>query len=559
MTTISSYDMQQLIAKRFTPSMESEQEIEIETEQVIINQTLEIGDMAEDVSADVAETNDALDKSESVEQVTESLESLIVTMESSLLAGGFDVTNATLANIALESITRRFDLPVDELSFGLEEVATDGEAETKSVIGKAKGMLGALKDNTAALISKMYLHATAALGSTSALSDRILASTSKIRAAIDMENPGTTILPLNQKAGAKISTRYVPLKPEEYLKELKRSLDKYNEVVKIYSDNRLLESFVQDIITSLGKSDAQPKSRRAILSAVKNMNQGMSKPVSIAPGVVAYASEPYLGNVCIVSKKPDPKHMVEMFNESLTTKKVSQEGVGRYVGSAILQGAGAMLFYTGQLGMFLGTAGAIVATGVPLTMLAFSMAVIGYYGTRKGVDVMKKGFDTHDEEIQKAVSAFKNTISKNAQEVSDMCTEFTLSKQNDISMESEKTFDVQALNPKQILQALALIDNTAATSRNMKQSLAGRKALIKQIDGLTKEIAKAEGNNSAMTKAASTFVKKYLKQTIKFEMDMTKYGLDTMRGALNYISLCNSKMVRDVIAEMNLEAQNKAS
>lgn len=557
MTKLTSYDLQQAISKKFVPSLESEQEIEIETDEVIINQTLEIDTTDEDLAESINSVNQNDSDVEAVDQASESLESLIIAMESSVLTGGFDVGKAQLANITLESISRRFDLPHDTLSFGLEATETDGEAETKSTIGKAKNMLTALKDSTGELISKMYMHAAAALGNTSALSDRILSNTAKIRSAIDMENKGDTVLTLKPRAGARLSINGTPLKPEEYLKELKRSLDKYNEVVKAYSDNQMLEKFVQDVISSIGKTEATPKSKSAIVSAVKNINQGITKPVKVSDGVVAYASEPYLGNYCIVSKKPDAKEMVKMFNESLTEKTVSQEGIGEYAGSMALQGAGAMLFYGSQLGFFIGTVGIATATGVPLTMLAISMAVVSYYGTRKGVDLMKQGFDGRSKEVQKAVEAFRSKLNTTTDEASTLSTEFSLSKRSDISMEASKSFDVQALNPKQIQQALALIDNTAMTSRNLKKSLASRKALIKQVDSLMKEVVKAEGTNNAMSKAAATFVKKFLKQSIKFETDITKYGIDTMRASINYIGLSNSKLVRDVIASMNMEEEGK--
>ena len=104
MTKLTSYDLQQVISKKFVPSFESEQEIEIETDEVVINQIQttdsEIEELAEE-SAIVTETSDNLDD---VDNTTETLESLIYSMESSILTGGFDVRNAQIANIALESI-----------------------------------------------------------------------------------------------------------------------------------------------------------------------------------------------------------------------------------------------------------------------------------------------------------------------------------------------------------------------------------------------------------------------------------------------------------------------
>lgn len=557
MTTITDYDLQQKISRRFVPSLESEQEIEIETDEVTINQTLHIDGDIEDTLESVKDVDQSIENLDDVDQATETLESLLVAMESSILKGGFDVDNAKLANITLESISMRFDLDPQCLNFGLEEVTADGEAETKSTIGKAKEMLTALKDNTAALIAKMYMHAAAALGNVQAMSDKILSHTSKIRDAIDMENPGTTILPLKASRARYLTINGTPLNPDDYVKEVKRSLDKYNEVVKIYSDTSLVEGFANDVITAMGKSDASPKAKGIILSAVRNLSNGITKPVKLGDGVVAFSSEPYLGNFCIVAKKPDPKSIINMLNEQLATKTVSQEGVGAYLGHAAVQGMGAVMYTVGQIGFIGGSIGALVVGGIPLTMLAISIAVAGYYGSRKGVDLLKSGFDGRSEEIKKAIAKFQGTIASTAKEASEVSTAFSFSSQDGISMEASKEYNVQALNPVQIKQVLALIDNTAMTTRNMKKSLDTRRGAMKQIHDLSKEIAKVEGNNNALSKAAASFVKQYIKQSVKFEMDMTNYGVKVMREAVNYIGLSNSKMIRDVITQMDLEAEAK--
>ena len=551
MTTLTSYDLQNTLQKKFIPSLESEQEIEIETEEVIINQNLQINTTDDELAESITDTNQSIDNLSAVDQATETLESLIVAMESSVLTGGFDVAQARLANITLESVATRFDLEPSILNFGLEEVGDDGEKETKSTIGKAKEMISALKDNTAALLNKIYTGAAAALGNNTATSEVILSNISKIRSSVDQENKGDTILPLKAKAARRLTIDGNPLKPDEYVKELSRALSKYNEVVKQYSDGVVLQGFVNDVISGMGKSDAKPQAKSAILSAVKNIQMGIDKPIKMGAGVVAYSSKPYLGNVCIVSKKPDAKAIVAMLNESLDKSTVSQEGVGTYAGHVFIQGVGAMLYTVGQIGFIGGSALSLMVAGIPMTMLSIAVAVVGYYGSRKGVELLKSGFDGRSEEIKKAIAGFKTSATAKAHEASDAATEFTIVSSTTSSMEANSDVNVQALNPKQIQQVLSLLENTANTTRNMKKSLAVRKALIKQVNAISTEIAKTEGNNNALSKAAAAFVKSYLKQTIKFEMDMTTYGVKTMKAAINYIGLSNSKLVRDVIAEMN--------
>ena len=113
MTQINAYDLTCIIGNHFKPSMESEQEIEISTDTVVINQELKVADEVQSVAGDTAAMVETDGQLEDVEEAEASLEALIASMESSILRGGFDRTNASLANITLESIARRFDFDAE--------------------------------------------------------------------------------------------------------------------------------------------------------------------------------------------------------------------------------------------------------------------------------------------------------------------------------------------------------------------------------------------------------------------------------------------------------------
>ena len=110
MTHMNSYDLQRIVAKKFVPSMESEQEIEIQTDEVVINQITTIDSEIEEIAEDTAKVIDASEKHDDIENTEATLEALIASMESSILTGGYDVRSAGIANIALESIANKYNV-----------------------------------------------------------------------------------------------------------------------------------------------------------------------------------------------------------------------------------------------------------------------------------------------------------------------------------------------------------------------------------------------------------------------------------------------------------------
>ena len=249
---LSAYDLEQALAKKFTVSMESEQEIEIQAEEVIINSDATVDGDIEELAEDVGVVEETSENLVQVEEATETLESLIATMESRLLTGGFDKTNAQLANISLESITARFGLESTILSFGMEAVEDDAEGETKSTIDKAKQMLGALKSNSGALLNKMYSAAASALGNVAAISAKLIAKAGSLKSNISADNKGGNPVKLSRGVKRKLTVDgKTALDPNTYVKELKRLTDKYNSVVKVYADTSMLEGFVSDIVKGM--------------------------------------------------------------------------------------------------------------------------------------------------------------------------------------------------------------------------------------------------------------------------------------------------------------------
>lgn len=572
MTKLTSYDLQQVISKKFVPSLESEQEIEIETDEVVINQIQttdsEIEELAEE-SAIVTETSDNLDD---VDNTTETLESLIYSMESSILTGGFDVRNAQIANIALESIASQYDIDSSYLTFGMEEVGEDGEAETKSTIDKAKSMLSALKDNASALLSKMYAATLAALGSTTALSEKLIAKAIQLKSNIDNQNKGGNPVKLAKSVKRKLTVDgKTVLAPDKYLSELKRLTSKYNSVVKVYADNDVLAKFTQDVVKGMAGSDKQTASAKAILATVRELSSGITKKLPSKDGIEEAVSEAYLGGARVHMVKPTVAAVQKALTVEATKNNVSQEGVGTLLKASTKVAGGAILAVTSGVGVgvssiltaagiksiFGGASmasvaakagvsfGAVLGGTVAVTLLFVLFAVLWFYGLKKGLKMIGSGWAEYIEEIKKAVEAFKGIFKKSTEDAAEVATEFEL-ETSGVSMEAdEATTAVSSLSANQIKMTSDIIIDTAATTRTMKGQLAKRKAIIKEMEAITKALATAEGSNSEATKAASAFIKRYIKQTIKFETQLAAYTVGVMKAALAYAEASNGAKVAE--------------
>lgn len=570
MTTISTYDLQQIINKRFVPSFESEQEIEIETNEVIINQFQttdgEIEELAEE-STVVAETSDSLDD---IDNTTEALESLIYSMESSILTGGFDLRNAQIANVALESIAAQYKLDSNYLTFGLEEVGEDGEAETKSTIDKAKSMIGALKDSAGALLNKMYGSVLAALGSATALSEKLIAKAMQLKNNVDASNKGGNAVKLNKGVKRKLTVDGTTvLAPDKYLAELKRLTSKYNSVVKVYADTNVLSAFSEDVVKGMSGTTKQTVANKAIIASVRALSSDINKKISSNDNSVEMVSDPYLGGARIHMAKPTVAAVQKALTVDAPKDSVSQEGIAALYKNSWKVTLGAVLTVLGITGFALNTYLATMATKVlfngaalksvaaltggtvasaaggmiVLTLVSIAFAVLWYHGVKKGINMIVDGWKGYTDEIKKAVDAFKGLFKKTTEEAAEVATEFEL-ETSGVSMEAdEASVSVNSLSGNQIKTLTDIIINTSGTTKTMKAQLAKRQAVSKNIDTITKELAKADGSNVEATKAASAFIRRYIKQTIKFEMQLTNYTVGVMKAALAYAEASNATVV----------------
>lgn len=546
---LSAYDLEQTLAKRFTVSMESEQEIEIQAEEVIINSDAsvdgEIEELAEDVSV-VEETNDNIDD---VEEATETLESLIATMESRLLTGGFDKTNAQLANISLESITHRFGLESTILSFGMEAVEDDAESETKSTIGKAKQMLGALKSNAGALLNKMYMAAASALGNNAALSAKLIAKAESLKGNINSDNKGGNPVKLARGVQRKLTLDgKTALAPDAYLKELQRLTSKYNTVVKSYADSDMLGSFVTDIISGTSGNAAEPRSKKAIIASVKSIGDGISKASKSPEGIDAAESAPYLGGAVITMRRPSVK-AIEASLTAAVTEQVSQEGIKTQLVSTAKFHGGSLLYVLGFGGSVIGPAAivggaalgvmAAPAAGIGLSLWGAQVAILSAAGRKKGGELVMSGLKENTDDFINMAKGAKNKIFGAAKEASEVATEFEL-ESNGVSMEADENATATSLSASQIAQVADLIQATSATTQTMRAQLNKRKAIMKSVDQLTKALStENKEGSSQLTVASGTFIKQFIKQTIKFEMDLTSYSVSVMKAALAYAEASN--------------------
>ena len=149
------------------------------------------------------------------------------------------------------------------------------------------------------------------------------------------------------------------------------------------------------------------------------------------------------------------------------------------------------------------------------------------------------GVATKSEEIAGLAGAVRDKLSKKSTEIATVATSFEMDT-TDIAMESDEEATVNSLSAQQIAQVATIVQNTSVTTQTMRAELNKRKAVMKNIDQLTKTLAAENKDaNNALTKASSTFVKQFIKQTIKFEMDLTSYSVGVMKAALAYAELSN--------------------
>lgn len=547
MGQLSSYELQQVLSKRFSLGMESEQEIEINAEEVIINSDATVDGDIEELAVDTNAVTESADDLTQIDNVTATLESLIITMESSVLTGGFDKRNAQLANITIESIVSGLGIDPAPFSFGFEEVDEDGEAETKSTIDKAKSVIGALKNSTGALLNKMYAAAASALGNNAAISAKLIAKAGSLKSSIDTANKGGNPISLGRSVKRKLTLDgSTALAPDVYVKELKRLTDKYNSVVKVYSDTDMLNLFVSDIVKSMSGQDGEPSSKKAIIAAVRSISDDVSKSVKTEDGVEGAVSPQYLGGARISLKRPTVKSIETLLTGAVKKDQVSQEGILELYAAKQVTSLGAVLFG-------LGIAGAVVSVALPVaafasggflaglggTALSAGIAYLSYHGGKKGLQLIGKGQQAESEEKAKMWKAFNAKINSVATEASVTSTVFELNTTS-VSTESEETATVTSLSATQIAQVATIIQNTSMTTQAMRAELNKRKSIMKSVDQITKAISKENKDaNNPLSNAASTYIKQFIKQTIKFEMELTSHAVSTMKAALAYAEASN--------------------
>lgn len=575
MTTLSSYDLAEVLTRKFAVSMENENEIEISADEVIINQTQTTDSEIEELAEEATVFNEASDNLDDIDNTSEALESLIYSMESSILTGGYDVRNAQIANIALESIATQYNIDSDYLTFGLEEVSEDGEAETKSAIGKAKQMLGALKNNTSALLNKMYTSAMAALGSTSALSEKLIVKASQLKNNVNTDNGGKNSVKLPKSVKRKLTVDGTTvLSPEKYLQELKRLTAKYNSVVKVYADTDVLAKFSQDVVAGMNNGSIQTGSKKAIITAVREISSDINKKVGSKKGTEELTSDPYLGGATIHAKKPTVAAVQKALTVQSGDNTVSQEGVKGFAVSSLKLSIGSFMTMSGLTGLTLSTAmysvaqfsgvtnAVLAAAGIqltvaalPLTITAVVLAVISAYGIKKGMDMLTGNWQSYKDEINKAIAKFASIFKKNTEEASEAATEFSLVNTGASMEADEAATEVSSLSANQVKAVADIILGTSTTTKTMKAQLNKRKAIIKDINAISKNLSKAEESNVQASKAASTFIRRYIKETIKFEMQLTNYTVSIMKAALAYAEASNGATEKKEVSTESLDSK----
>src|SRR5699024_5935778 len=133
----------------------------------------------------------------------------------------------------------------------------------------------------------------------------------------------------------------------------------------------------------------------------------------------------------------------------------------------------------------------------------------------------------------------------NTEEASEAATEFSLVNTGASMEADEAATEVSSLSANQVKTVADIILGTSTTTKTMKAQLNKRKAVVKDIDAITKNLSKADESNVQASKAASAFIRRYIKETIKFEMQLTNYTVSIMKAALAYAEASNGAKVAE--------------
>lgn len=524
----------------------------------------------------------AMDASESAEAT---LESLISQLSIRLANNTASTDYLAGANLALESVAHSLKLSPQYLCVALEDGTDDPVAETQGFKARAKEVLTSIKNQTAALVTKMLLSANAFLGNLSAMATKTLnkAQALKQQAANAETKEGTVEADRGMRAYLTVDGS--PLSSQEYINNLDRTFDVINTVMDVTGDNEAFSSFIGISGAAADGKDAR-LGVKEVAKYTDRIASLITKPISVDDTMFGEEPDPYaeyrtsdklLGGISYISSSIKEIETQKYFRqidetiaglsdnlsggnepalESFGDDIVSMEDMVDVAGKGV-----------SKIFRLLAIMAAVVKVTVPkiayITVIYRSIvkpsmkkgkltnsitledvvmrllaSVIG-----KAAFAAEKGFDNTADTIDYAL--LKRTlkdinVSKilNGLTVKDLvAASREIYVEHNTRSQMDGKSQLQALNKQQVEHVIDVVIRNASAIRAYGKNINARKKLIDQYNKSYGQLTTAATTKQAEPETIANlnrFVSSGLKQAVKLEIATLKQAVNVMNAGIKY-------------------------
>ena len=532
-----------------------------------------------------------MDASESAEAT---LESLISQLSIRLADNTASTDYLAGANLALESVAHSLKLSPQYLCVALEDGTDDPVAETQGFKARAKEVLTSIKNQTAALVTKMLLSANAFLGNLSAMATKTLNKVEALKQKVASAETKEGTVEADRGMRAYLTVDGKPLSSQEYINNLDRTFEVINNVMDVTGDNEAFSAFI-----GISGAAAEGKDARlGIKEVVKYTDRiasTITKPISVDDTNFGFSPDPYaeyrtsdklLGGISFISsslKEVETQKYFKEIDELLAKLSEKLDGEGELslesldddivsMEAAIdIAGKGASkltrllaimasivrvfgpkaayvtVIYRGlirpiankaKLGMAVG-ANEVLARSVVSTLTGLFVASI----VAMAASVVVKGLNHVNNRIDYALlkRALKDVnVAKilNGVTVKDVvAASREIYVEHNYRVQMDGKAELQALNKQQIEHVIDVVTRNANAIRAYGKNINARKQLIDQYNKSYSQLTTAASTEKGEPETIANlnrFVSTGLKQAVKLEIATLKQAINVMNAGIKY-------------------------
>lgn len=524
----------------------------------------------------------AMDASESAEAT---LESLISQLSIRLADNTASTDYLAGANLALESVAHSLKLSPEYVCVALEDGTEDPVAETQGFKARAKEVLTSIKNQTAALVTKMLLSANAFLGNLSAMATKTLNKAQALKQQVANAETKEGTVEADRGMRAYLTVDGSPLSSQEYINNLNRTFDVINTVMDVTGDNEAFSSFIGISGAAADGKDAR-LSVKEVAKYTDRIASLITKPISVDDTMFGEEPDPYaeyrtsdklLGGISYISssiKEIETQKYFRQIDESIAGlsdnlsggNEPALESFGDDIVSMedMVDVAGKGVSKVFRL---LAIMAAVVKVTVPkIAYIAVIYRSIIKPSMKKGKltnsitleDVVmrllasvigkaafaaEKGFDNTADTIDYAL--LKRTlkdinVSKilNGLTVKDLvAASREIYVEHNTRSQMDGKAQLQALNKQQVEHVIDVVIRNASAIRAYGKNINARKKLIDQYNKSYGQLTTAATTKQAEPETIANlnrFVSSGLKQAVKLEIATLKQAVNVMNAGIKY-------------------------